>query len=124
MACFFFTTLLHNPTFNTNFVSMNNEDIRQSTRWFRRYFSLISIGVIAVVIYMIFFSETSVLKKIEYQRVIDSLRLEVQTNRDSMLYYRELNSRLTTDPEIMEQVVRERHNMKRADEDVYIFTNE
>lgn len=103
---------------------MNNEDIRQSTRWFRRYFSLISIGVIAVVIYMIFFSETSVLKKIEYQRVIDSLRLEVQTNRDSMLYYRELNSRLTTDPEIMEQVVRERHNMKRADEDVYIFTNE
>lgn len=99
-------------------------DIRQSTRWFRRYFSLINIGVIAIVIYMIFFSDTSVLNKIEYQRVIDSLRYEVQVNRDSMQYYKQLNSRLSTDPEIMEQVVRERHNMKRADEDVFIFTRE
>lgn len=99
-------------------------DIRQSTRWFRRYFSLINIGVIAIVIYMIFFSDTSVLNKIEYQRIIDSLRYEVQVNRDSMLYYKQLNSRLSTDPEIMEQVVRERHNMKRPDEDVFIFTRE
>lgn len=99
-------------------------DIRQSTRWFRRYFSLINIGVIAIVIYMIFFSDTSVLNKIEYQRIIDSLRYEVQVNRDSMQYYKQLNSRLSTDPEIMEQVVRERHNMKRADEDVFIFTRE
>lgn len=101
-----------------------NTDIKKSTRWFRRYFSLITIGVIAAIIYMIFFSETSVLHKIEYQRIIDSLRYEVQVNRDSMLYYKELNSRLSTDPEIMEQVVRERHNMKRADEDVFIFTRE
>lgn len=101
-----------------------NADIEKSTRWFRRYFSLITIGVIAVVIYMIFFSDTSVLDKIEYQRIIDSLRIEVRETRDSMLYYRQLNSRLSTDPEIMEQVVREQHNMKRPDEDVYIFTNE
>ena len=99
-------------------------DIRQSARWFRRYFSLVNIGVIAIVIYMIFFSDTSVLNKIEYQRVIDSLRYEVQVNRDSMLYYKQLNSRLSTDPEIMEQVVRERHNMKRPDEDVFIFSRE
>lgn len=101
-----------------------NTDIKKSTRWLRRYFSLITIGVIVAVVYMIFFSETSVLHKIEYQRIIDSLRYEVQVNRDSMLYYKELNSRLSTDPEIMEQVVRERHNMKRPDEDVFIFTRE
>ena len=73
---------------------------------------------------MIFFSDTSVLKKIEYQRIIDSLRTEVEINRDSMLYYKNLNSRITTDPEVMEQVVREQHNMKRPNEDVFIFTRE
>ena len=41
-----------------------------------------------------------------------------------MLYYKKLNSLITTDPEVMEQVVRERHNMKRPDEDVFIFTCE
>ena len=99
-------------------------DIQNSTRWFRRYFSLLTLGVIAVILYMIFFSDTSVLKKIEYQRIIDSLRTEVEINRDSMLYYTNLNSRITTDPEVMEQVVREQHNMKRPNEDVFIFTRE
>ena len=101
-----------------------NTDIQKSTRWFRRYFSLLSVGVIAATLYMIFFSDTSVLHKIEYQRIIDSLRTEVKINRDSMLYYKKLNSLITTDPEVMEQVVRERHNMKRPDEDVFIFTCE
>ena len=99
-------------------------DIQNSTRWFRRYFSLLTLGVIAVILYMIFFSDTSVLKKIEYQRIIDSLRTEVEINRDSMLYYKNLNSRITTDPEVMEQVVRVQHNMKRPNEDVFIFTRE
>ena len=99
-------------------------DIQNSTSWFRRYFSLLTLGVIAVILYMIFFSDTSVLKKIEYQRIIDSLRTEVEINRDSMLYYKNLNSRITTDPEVMEQVVREQHNMKRPNEDVFIFTRE
>ena len=99
-----------------------NPDIKQSTQWFKRYFSLISLGVLGVVIYMIFFSETSVVNKIEYQRIIDSLRTEVELNRDSMLYYKPLNSLLTTDPEVIERVVREQHNMKRPDEDVFIFT--
>lgn len=99
-----------------------NTDIKQSTQWFRRYFSLISVGVIGVIVYMIFFSETSVVNKIEYQRIIDSLRTQVELNRDSMLYYKHLNSMLTTDPEVMERVVREQHNMKRPDEDVFVFT--
>lgn len=98
-----------------------NVELQKSTRWFRRYFSLVTLCVIGVVVYMIFFSETSILQKIEYQRVIDSLRSEVADARDSMLYYKDLNSRLSTDPEVMEQVVRERHNMKRTDEDVFVF---
>ncbi len=99
-----------------------NTDVKHLSQWLSRYFSLISLGVMGVIIYMIFFSDTSVVNKIEYQRTIDSLRTEVELNRDSMLYYKRLNSLLTTDPEVMERVVREQHNMKRPDEDVFIFT--
>lgn len=101
-----------------------NSNLKQSTDWFRRYVSLVTVIVICVLVYMIFFSDTSVMHKIRYQRTIDSLNIEVNINRDSMLYYKELNSRLSTDPEIMEQVVREQHNMKKPDEDVFIFVKE
>ena len=101
-----------------------SSNIKQSTDWFRRYVSLITLVVVGALIYMIFFSDTSVMHKIRYQHTIDSLNIEVEINRDSMLYYKELNSRLTTDPEIMEQIVREQHNMKKPDEDVFIFVKE
>lgn len=103
---------------------MDNTDLKISTQWFRRYFSLITLGVIAAIVYMIFFSDTSVVQKIKYQHIIDSLRIEVKATHDSMLFYKELNSRLSTDREVMEQIVREQHNMKRPNEDVYTFTTE
>lgn len=107
-----------------DFKDMDNTDLKKSTQWFRRYFSLITLGVIAAIVYMIFFSDTSVVQKIKYQHIIDSLRIEVEATRDSMLFYKELNSRLSTDREVMEQIVREQHNMKRPNEDVYTFTTE
>jgi hypothetical protein len=98
-------------------------DSSNSTSWLKRYFSAVTLVVIAGIAYMIFFSDTSIMKKIEYQQVIDSLEHEVAVTRDSIEYYKDLNRRLTSDPEVMEQVVREQHNMKRADEDVYVFTD-
>ena len=103
---------------------MDNTDLKKSTQWLRRYFSLITLGVIAAIVYMIFFSDTSVVKKIKYQHIIDSLRIEVEATHDSMLFYKEINSRLSTDREVMEQIVREQHYMKRPNEDVYTFTTE
>ncbi len=100
---------------------MMNTELNNSTKWLRRYFSLLSLAAIGVLVYMLFFSENSVIKKIEYQRIIDSLNTEVAIARDSMLYYKELNSRLSTDRNVMEQVVRERHYMKRPNEDVFIY---
>jgi len=38
-----------------------------------------------------------------------------------MLYYRDLNRRLASDHDLMEQVVREQYGMKRTSEDVFIF---
>ena len=52
----------------------------------------------------------------------DSLNAEIKMNRDTMLYYHELNRRLDNrDPEIIERVVREHFNMNTPDEEVYLF---
>jgi hypothetical protein len=57
-----------------------------------------------------------------YDKTIDSLRAEIRVNSDSMLYYRALNERMDNhDPEIIERIVRENHNMNLPNEDVYIF---
>jgi membrane-bound ClpP family serine protease len=57
-----------------------------------------------------------------YRQTIDSLRTEIRVNNDSMMYYRALNQRMNNrDPEIIERIVRENHNMNLPNEDVYIY---
>ncbi|MBD5183139.1 MAG: hypothetical protein K2F99_06960 [Muribaculaceae bacterium] len=89
--------------------------------WFKRYFSPITIGGIVIIGYVIFSGDTSIGRSIEHERTIDSLTLVLEANRDTMLYYRELNERLQSDPTLMEQVVREQYGMKKANEDVFTF---
>lgn len=88
----------------------------------RRFLSVTTIVCILVTAYIIFAGENTVFNSIDYDRTIDSLRQELEANRDTMLYYRDLNRRLASDPDLMEQVVREQYGMKRASEDVFIFT--
>lgn len=97
---------------------------KQSRRrsWMRRYMSVAALLVCAYIIYLFFFSTHSVMRRLEYQRVIDSLNTELSATRDSVAYYRHLNQQLSSDPVAVEQVVRERHNMNRPDEDVYLMT--
>ena len=89
--------------------------------WARKFLSPMTLLCLAVLAYIGFAGENTVMSSIEYDRTIDSLRAELEDNRDTMLYYRDLNSRLATDPSLMEQVVREQYGMKRASEDVFIF---
>ena len=89
--------------------------------WLRRYIAIPTVLGIGLIVYLIFFSETSVTKRVAYQKIIDSLEVCLKDQEDSLAYYRDLNRRLSTDPELMEQVVREQYNMKRDNEDVYIF---
>lgn len=92
--------------------------------WMRRYVSVAAMLVCAYLVYVFFFSSHSVMRRLEYQRVIDSLNLELSATRDSVAYYQNLNQQLTSDPVAVEQVVRERHNMNRPDEDVYLMKPE
>jgi len=89
--------------------------------WIRRYIALPTVLGLALIAYIVFFGEKSVTQRIKYQQTIDSLELCLRQQQDSLNYYRELNKRLSTDPALMEQVVREQYNMKRPNEDVYVF---
>lgn len=88
--------------------------------WIRRYLAIPTVVGLAVIIYVCVFGEKSVVQRFAYQRMIDSLQVCLQNQKDSLAYYKDLNRRLTTDPELMEQVVREQYNMKRPNEDVYV----
>lgn len=90
-------------------------------KWCRRYISVMSILVVGFMVYTLMFQDNSLLKYIEYSRTIDSLRTEIKNTTDTMIYYNHMNSLLSTDPELMERVVRERYNMVKEGEDVYIF---
>lgn len=111
---------------------MNSDDLRSasvsapesSPRPPRRYSRLVilpALVAIGVLVYLTFFSEKSVSHRIQYQAMIDSLEEALRQERDTLAYYRDLNRRLNTDPELMEQVVREQYNMKRDNEDVFII---
>lgn len=89
-------------------------------RWFKSYLSLPTLIVIAVVGYLIFTGENTVFEIAEKENQIDSLSRVLKAERDTMQYYRDLNQRLSTDAELMEQVVREQYGMKEANEDVYL----
>lgn len=89
--------------------------------WFRRYIALSTVLGLVLIAYIVFFGDKSVSQRIEYQHTIDSLELCLRAQQDSLEYYRDLNRRLSTDPELMEQVVREQYNMNRPHEDVFVI---
>ena len=89
--------------------------------WGRRYISIWSVVLVGAILYLLFFQENSSSRIYAYQQTIDSLNAEIQVNRDTMLYYQDLNRRLDNhDPEIIERVVRENFNMCREDEEVFV----
>lgn len=89
--------------------------------WCRKYISLPLILVVTFLIFLLFFNEQSMLDSFEYDRKIEQQRAEIRELTDSLDHYRRLNALLDADPQTMERVVRERHRMRRSNEDLYIF---
>lgn len=90
-------------------------------RWIRRYVRLPFILTVGVIVALYFFNDHSALTYYEYETRINELKAEIQATTDTLEHYRRLNHNLNTDKETMERIVRERHHMQRADEDVYIM---
>lgn len=98
-----------------------NPKLSSFISWIRRFVSPVTVICLLALCYISFAGENTVFHSMEYDRTIDSLRTELEANRDTMMLYRDLNRRLASDYDLMEQVVREQYGMKRASEDVYIF---
>lgn len=95
---------------------------RSFSQWASRYlmnFSLFAIsGILA---YILFFTDTSVQTTYHYEQLAENLQREIKLENDSLAYYRQLNSRLASDPSAVEKEAREQYHMQRPHEDVYII---
>lgn len=94
---------------------------RTFSRWARRYLMNLSLLVIvAVLAYILFFTDTSIQTTYVYERQAELLNREIRIEQDSLNYYRELNQRLASDPYTLEKTAREQYHMQRAHEDVFV----
>lgn len=89
--------------------------------WCRRYIRPGFVATAALVVFVLFFNDNSILNTYEHEIEIERLRAEIQQNKDTLMYYEALNRRLDTDIETMERIVREQYHMDRPGEDVFVF---
>ncbi|MCM1029069.1 MAG: septum formation initiator family protein [Pseudoflavonifractor sp.] len=89
--------------------------------WIKRYVRPSFILTAAIIAFVLFFNDNSLLNTYEHEREIDRLKAEIKECRDTLTYYHALNVALNNDVEAMERIVRERYHMQRPSEDVYIF---
>lgn len=95
--------------------------LKNALSWCRRYLSITLMVTVAVLTFVLFFNDNSVMRTYELQSEVERLEAEIRVNRDSLEYYQELNRRLSNDPDVMERVVREQYHMQRPGEDVFII---
>lgn len=100
---------------------MSTESRKNFTRWCRRYISITLIAVVALMVFVLFLNDNSVVRTYQYQQEIGRLNDEIRAYTDTLNYYIEQNSRLETDRATMEKIVREQYRMQRLNEDVYII---
>ncbi len=74
--------------------------------WLRRYIRPGFVVTAAVIVFVLFFNDNSLLTTYEHDKEIDRLRAEIKECRDTLLHYEALNRSLDTDVETMERIVR------------------
>lgn len=92
-------------------------------KWCRRYVRLPFFLTVGAIVCLYFFNDNSALTYYESQLEISRLKEEIKDNADTLAYYKELTRSLDSDRAALEKIVRERHHMRRTNEDVYIYEN-
>lgn len=89
-------------------------------QWCKRYVSLSLVIAVGVMVYLLFFTDTSLPETYRYDREVQRLKAEIKAETDTLEYYRELNRKIVSDPATLERVAREQYHMQRLHEDVYV----
>lgn len=86
----------------------------------RKYF----ITIVAFTVVIVFLDENSMIRRLEYKHEIMQLKEEIEKYRTD---YEESTQRLneiTTNPDAIEQIAREKYLMKKPNEDIFVFEEE
>ncbi|MCH5219703.1 MAG: septum formation initiator family protein [Muribaculaceae bacterium] len=90
--------------------------------WCHKYLSIPTLLIVGFIVYILFFQENSIGRIYDNDRAIDSLKRAIAVENDTLAFYRDKNMRLDNhDPEMIEKVVREQHNMSMSTEEVFVF---
>lgn len=87
--------------------------------YIRRHKYLITILAFLVVI--VFLDDNSLIQRAKHRAEIENLKAEIEKYRKQFNEDTEKLKELTTNPEAMEKVAREKYLMKKPNEDVFIF---
>ncbi len=85
----------------------------------RRHKYLITVAAFLVVVG--FLDENSIVHRIRQRHEIRTLNREIETYKKQYEEDSEMLEELTTNPDAMEKIAREKYLMKKPDEDVFVF---
>lgn len=87
--------------------------------YIRRHKYLITVLIFIVVIG--FLDENSLVQRIKHRHEISALNGEIERYRKQYEEDTEKLKELTTNPEALEKIAREKYLMKKPDEDIFVF---
>lgn len=88
-------------------------------KYIRQHKYLITIAAFLVII--VFLDENSLIQRQQHQQEINTLKAEIERYRQQFEEDTRKLKELTSNPEAMEKIAREKYLMKRPNEDVFIF---
>lgn len=88
-------------------------------KYIRQHKYMITIAAFLVII--VFLDENSLIQRQKHQQEISTLKAEIERYRQQFEEDTRKLKELTSNPEAMEKIAREKYLMKRPNEDVFIF---
>lgn len=87
--------------------------------YIRRHKYMITVLIFIVVIG--FLDENSLIQRVKHRGEISALNSEIEKYRKQYEEDTEKLKELTTNPEALEKIAREKYLMKKSDEDIFVF---
>ena len=79
------------------------------------------ITIVAFLVIIVFLDENSLIQRAKHQQEISTLNSEIEKYRKQFEEDTEKLKELTSNPEAMEKIAREKYLMKKPNEDIFIF---
>lgn len=86
----------------------------------RKYF----ITIVAFTVIIVFLDENSMIRRLEYKHEIMQLKEEIEKYQTDYEENTQRLNEITTNPDAIEQIAREKYLMKKPNEDIFVFEEE